>query len=334
MGKPRIVITPGDPAGIGPEITIKSLMKQRFFELASICVVCHSEVLEKAADTIGCSISFNTVKTLDEMTNELNTINVIEPKISTPLPVNFGKVNPDCGLVSYEYIRTAVGLIMRGDFDALVTGPINKEALKAAGIKQLDHASILRELTGVARVGVMFEVDRLRIFFLTRHLSLLDAIRYISLENVYEGIIETIDFLKMLGESNPVLGVAALNPHGGEGGMFGNEEIKYIKPAVVRALKEGYDVRGPLPADSIFYRALHGDFSAVLSLYHDQGHIAAKTYDFERTVSITVGLPFIRTSVDHGTAFDIAGKGVASPTGMEQAILAAIRYATIYQKTG
>lgn len=331
MQNPRIIITPGDPAGIGPEITIKALKNSKLAE-KSIVVVCNSDVLLKAAEAMGVHITLNAVTCTDEIINDQNTINVIEPDTHSPLQFDFGKVSPECGLASYRYIRKAVELILSGKFHALVTGPINKEALKAAGIKQYDHTTILKELTGADRVGVMFEVDKLRIFFLTRHVSLINAIEYINFDSIYNGIVNTIEFLKMLGESDPVVGVAALNPHGGEGGMFGDEEMRYIKPAVVAAREAGYNVGGPFPADSVFHRALNGEFSAVLSLYHDQGHIAAKTYDFERTVSITLGLPFIRTSVDHGTAFDIAGRGIASSVGMEQAVFSAIRYVDFYRK--
>jgi 4-hydroxythreonine-4-phosphate dehydrogenase len=191
--------------------------------------------------------------------------------------------------------------------------------MRAAGVKQPGHTEILGEAFG-AHVETMFVVDRMRIFFLTRHLSLRDAIDAVSKSGLLRLLEHAREVLVELGVEKPVIGVAGLNPHAGDGGLFGRDEIEKLQPGVREAQELGWDVRGPIGADSIFHQALEGRYDAVISLYHDQGHIAAKTYDFMRTVSVTTGLPIVRTSVDHGTAFDIAGKGTADPTNMIEAI--------------
>ena len=221
---------------------------------------------------------------------------------------------------------------MAGKVDALSTTPINKEALKAAKVPYIGHTEILADLTKSAEPLTMFQTHELRVFFLTRHLSLLDACKAVTRDRVLRHIRRCSEALGCLGISEPRLAVAGLNPHGGEHGLFGHEEDAEIAPAVEAARREGYRVDGPKPADSVFYFALKGAWDAVLSLYHDQGHIATKMVDFERTISLTLGLPFLRTSVDHGTAFDIAGTGKASATSMIEAIRLAALYAPNFRK--
>jgi len=216
---------------------------------------------------------------------------------------------------------------MSGEADAVATAPINKEALHAAGVPYLDHTEALAALANAPNPLTMFVVRNLRIFFLTRHVSLARACSDITRSDVSNGLVQVEAALDRFGISQARIAVAALNPHGGEGGMFGDEEITQIRPGVRDAREQGVDAFGPVPADAVFHLALDGQYDAVLSLYHDQGHIAAKTLDFERTVSITAGLPFVRSSVDHGTAFDIAGTGLASSVSMEEAIKSASEYA-------
>ena len=228
---------------------------------------------------------------------------------------------------SFESIRVAIDLALAGEVDAVATAPVNKEAFRAAGVSQIGHTEIFGERTATPDPLTLFEVKGLRIFFLTRHLSLAEAIRRITAERTLDVLRRAAAALRTLGVPSPRLAVAALNPHGGEHGLFGDEEERALVPAVSAARAEGIDAHGPLPADSVFWHAAQGRFDAVLSLYHDQGHIAAKMYDFGRTVSITCGLPFLRTSVDHGTAFDIAGTGRASEVSMVEAVRAAARYA-------
>jgi 4-hydroxythreonine-4-phosphate dehydrogenase len=243
-----------------------------------------------------------------------------------------GKVSAMCGRAAFEYIKKAVELAAAGAVDAVATTAINKESLKAAGVPFIGHTEILAGLTGSHDPLTMFQVLDLRVFFLTRHMSLLEACKAVKRERVLDYIRRCAEALRRLGLENPNLVVAGLNPHGGEHGLFGREEEDEIAPAIEAAGKEGYRVDGPKPADSVFHFALKGRWDAVLSLYHDQGHIAAKMVDFERTISLTLGLPFLRTSVDHGTAFDIAGKGTVNPLSMVEAIRLAALYAPNFRK--
>jgi 4-hydroxythreonine-4-phosphate dehydrogenase len=251
---------------------------------------------------------------------------------SVPASFAYGKVDAACGKAAYDCIVKATSLAMGGQADALATTPINKEALKAAGIDHIGHTEILAALTGVQDPLTMFQVRELRVFFLTRHMSLAEACRSVTEERVYRHIKLCCGALERLGINKPSIAVAGLNPHCGEHGLFGEEEDASVVPAIERARKEGFDAHGPKPADSVFHFALGGAWDCVLSLYHDQGHIATKMVDFERTIAVTHGLPFLRTSVDHGTAFDIAGTGKAGPASMVEAIRLAALYAPRFKR--
>lgn len=231
-----------------------------------------------------------------------------------------------CGKAAFEYIKKSVELAMNHEVDAIATTPINKESLRAGKIDYIGHTEILGDLSHSRDPLTMFEVANMRVFFLTRHMSLRNACDAITKERVLEYIQRCTSALKQLGVSGK-MAVAGLNPHSGEHGLFGYEEVEAVSPAVEEAQKLGYDVVGPIGADSVFHQALQGKYQAVLSLYHDQGHIATKTYDFERTIAITLDMPFLRTSVDHGTAFDIAGKGTVSAVSMIEAVRLAAKYA-------
>jgi 4-hydroxythreonine-4-phosphate dehydrogenase len=242
-------------------------------------------------------------------------------------------VDARAGRAAVAAIETATRAALDGAVAGVVTGPINKEAIWQAGSKHLGHTEMLGELTGVTRQDTMFVVrntevpgHHLRIFFTTRHVSLRVALDQITRERVGRSIREAATALRIFGTPEPRLAVAALNPHGGENGAFGDEEIEHIGPACDDARAEGLDVSGPVPADSVFHQGLTGRFDGVLSHFHDQGHIPAKTYDFNGTISVTVGLPILRTSVDHGTAFDIAGSGKADHGTMLSAYRAAVEY--------
>ena len=243
----------------------------------------------------------------------------------------YGQVQAQCGKAAFEYIEYAIKLAMDNKVDALATTPINKESLKAAEVPYIGHTEMLEELTNSHDPLTMFQVRSLRIFFLTRHLSIKEAIDQMTKERVHDYIKRSYDALIKLGVKEPKLAVAGLNPHSGEGGLFGHEEIDEITPGIKLAQEENYDVVGPVPADSVFFQALNGRYDAVISLYHDQGHIAAKMTDFHKTISITNGLPFLRSSVDHGTAFDIAGQNIASSESMEECIKLAGEYALTFR---
>jgi 4-phospho-D-threonate 3-dehydrogenase / 4-phospho-D-erythronate 3-dehydrogenase len=289
--KPRIGITAGDPAGIGPEIVLKALASP---EISDICVPVVFGLTDQEA---------------------------IEARGIQP-----GVISAAGGLAAYLAIEESLAAFKRGDIDAVATAPINKESLRAAGVPHIGHTEIFAALTGAEDPLTMFETLTLRTFFLSRHVSLRRACDLVTEDRVFRYLVRSAQALeKTLGMANPRIAVAGLNPHCGEHGLFGNEE-SCIGPAIERARAAGIQAFGPIGADSVFHQAKIGRFDAVLSLYHDQGHIACKTLDFERTISLTLGLPFLRTSVDHGTAFDIAGRGIASPVSMIEAIRVAARY--------
>jgi len=235
-----------------------------------------------------------------------------------------GQVCGACGKAAMEYIVEAVRLAMDGRIKALVTAPINKEATKQAGYGEVGHLEFLAALTGATEYATMLVIGPLRVVHLTTHYSLRDACDLVKKDRILSKLNLTYDSFRQWGIDHPRIGVAALNPHAGEGGLFGAEEIEEIIPAVKEAQNLTIDAQGPFPADSIFNRAIAGEFDVVLAMYHDQGHIPIKVHGFEKSVSVALGLPFVRTSVDHGTAFDIAGKGIASSQSLEEAIQMAV----------
>ena len=322
-----IAIPMGDPAGIGPEITMKSLAKKEIYDVCKPLVIGDAKVLEKAIAIVKADLKINEVTSPAEGKYELGTVDVINLNNIDIDKLEYGQVSAQCGQAAFEYIKKAVELAMNGEAKALATTPINKESLKAANVPYIGHTEMLEALTNTKDPLTMFEVRGMRIFFLTRHLSLKDAIAKMTKDRVHDYLIRCDQALQRLGVEKRKIAVAGLNPHSGEGGLFGMEEVEEIKPGIEAAVKDGIDAVGPVPADSVFFQALQGRYDAVLSLYHDQGHIAAKMTDFHRTISITNGLPFLRTSVDHGTAFDIAGKNIAESTSMEECIKLAAKYA-------
>lgn len=322
-----IAIPMGDPAGIGPEITMKSLTKKEIYDICKPLVIGDAGVIKKAIEIVKADLAVNEVSSPAEGKYELGTVDVINLNNIDIDKLEYGQVSAQCGQGAFEYIKKAVELAMAGEVKALATTPINKESLKAAKVPYIGHTEMLEDLAGSNDPLTMFEVRGMRVFFLTRHLSLKDAIAQITKERVYDYLIRCDKALQRLGVEERKFAVAGLNPHSGENGLFGREEVDEIKPGIEAAAKDGIDVVGPVPADSVFFQALNGRYDAVLSLYHDQGHIATKMADFHRTISITNGLPFLRTSVDHGTAFDIAGKNIAESISMEECIKLAAKYA-------
>lgn len=330
--RPILALTIGDPAGIGPEITLKALQDATLYDHARPLVVGSVKVLELAQHQCGTSLSLHSVQGLSECCFQAGTVDVLDIDNIDVQTLEIGAVQAQCGRASYEYVCRAVELANTGQIDAVVTAPINKEALRAAGVPYIGHTEMIAELQHAKSVMTMFLVENVKIFFLTRHVPLIEACRQCGdKEFVLGGIRRAYRALQSLYDGYPKLAVAGLNPHSGEGGLLGTEEIDAIKPAIEAAVAEGLKVIGPVPADSVFHLARRGLYDAVLSLYHDQGHIASKMMDFERTVSITLGLPTLRTSVDHGTAFDIAGKGIASCVSMVEAIRAAITLSSRYR---
>lgn len=332
MNKSKVAITMGDPAGVGPEIVVKAINNKEIRELAKLIVVGDRSVLEKALEITNVNLNINIIHDIKDYEYVEDSINLIDLENVDIDKLIRGIVQGHAGKASYEYIDLAIKLALDEYVDAVVTTPINKKALKAAGVKHIGHTEIFAELTNTKDPLTMFQVLNLKVFFLSRHLSLIEACKVVTKERVIDYIYRSLKALKRLGVKSPKLAVAGLNPHSGEGGLFGNEEIEEIAPAIKEARKKGLDVEGPISADAVFHMGLIGKYDAVLSLYHDQGHIATKMVDFERTISITNNMPFIRTSVDHGTAYDIAGTGKASSVSMEEAIKLAVEYAPLFKK--
>lgn len=332
MSKVKIAIPMGDPAGVGPEIVALSLAKREVFEAADCIVTGDKKVMEKAIAITNVNLKVNVVNTIDQAIFEPGIINLIDLDNVDMDQFVFGEVNGMCGRAAYEYIEKSIWLANQGKVDAVSTTPINKESLKAGGIDFIGHTEIFGALTNTADPLTMFETNGLRVFFLTRHVSLRKMLDMVTKERIKDYVKRCFEALQKLGVTDGTMAIAGLNPHSGEHGLFGDEEVQEIIPAVAELKAEGYAVEGPIGADSVFHLAALGRFNSVLSLYHDQGHIATKTLDFERTIAITNGMPVLRTSVDHGTAFDIAGTGKVSAVSMIEAILLAAKYSPFFRQ--
>jgi 4-hydroxythreonine-4-phosphate dehydrogenase len=332
--RPLVGISMGDPAGIGPEIIVKALQEQDLYEISRPLVIGDRGVMERAARVIGLEPSFNLVEQPSAGRFQPGTIDLLPRETEDLSDLEWGKIQPRAGRAAFDAIRIAIELSLGGELDAMATAPINKEALQVGGVPFLDHTAMLAKLTNSPDVLTMFVVRNLVIFFMARHMSMRQACDEVTADNVYETLCKANAAMTRFGQPNARFGVAALNPHAGEHGLFGDEESTQIAPGVERARAAGVDAFGPIPADAVFHQCLQGRYHAVLSLHHDQGHIAAKTFDFERTISITTGLPFIRASVDHGTAFDIAGQGIAGAVGLAESVRVAARYAALLAEHG
>jgi 4-phospho-D-threonate 3-dehydrogenase / 4-phospho-D-erythronate 3-dehydrogenase len=324
--RPILAVTMGDPAGIGPEIAVRALLDPEVRGVSRAFVIGDARVLDQALRICGLNARLNRIDGPEALADADGVIDVLHQESCDPAVLKLGQIQPLGGEAAFASIRASIDLAMAGRIAGVATTPINKESLKAAKIPFIGHTEMFAEYTGAKEEMTMFTISGLKIFFLTRHVSLRRACELITEDRVAKGIDNCIKALHQLGYDSPHLAVAALNPHGGEDGMFGDEEIKGLKPAIAAARARGLNVSGPVPADSVFYLALKGRYDAVLSLYHDQGHIAAKMLDFHKTISVTLGLPILRTSVDHGTAFDIAGTGTASAVSMIEAIKVAAEY--------
>jgi 4-hydroxythreonine-4-phosphate dehydrogenase len=310
----------GDPAGVGPEITVAALADPAVRRSVRPLVVADAGVIERAVAAAGLDLDVRRVAGPEELTPAADAIEVLD--LHNVGDLEHGVVRAEYGKAAVASVEATCALAREGRVDGIVTAPISKEAIRAGGSAFPGHTEMLADLFVVEphRVLTMFVLDALRIFFLTRHHPLADAIAALSAEQVHDGLVRAGELLGELGIDAPRIALAALNPHAGENGMLGREEGEILRPAVRSARELGWDVTGPVPADAVFHQARNGRYDAVLALYHDQGHIAAKTLDFFGTVSCTLGLPVIRTSVDHGTAFDIAGRGIADARGQVAAI--------------
>lgn len=332
MCKPYIAVPIGDPAGVGPEIVAKAVASKEVFNVAKTVVIGDKKVMEQAIRISEVDLKINVINEPDEGDYSEGVLNLIDLDNINIEDFEFGKVNGKCGQAAFAYIAKSIELANTGKADAVATTPINKESLRAGDINFIGHTEIFGELTNTDDPLTMFETNGMRIFFLTRHVSLRDMLDLIKKDRIKDYVKRCLVALEKLGVKDGTMAIAGLNPHSGEHGLFGWEEVNEITPAIEELQAEGYNVVGPIGADSVFHQAAIGRYNSVLSLYHDQGHIAAKTLDFEKTISITNGMPILRTSVDHGTAFDIAGKGVVSAVSMIEAILLAAKYAPSFTK--
>lgn len=332
MGKPLIAVPIGDPSGVGPEIAAMAAASKEVADAADCIFVGDLAIMENAVKITGTALEIHVVETPEEGDYREGVLNLIDLKNVDMEKFQFGRVSGMCGRAAYEYIEKSIALANKGLVDAVATTPINKESLRAGNINFIGHTEIFGALTGTEDPLTMFETNGMRIFFLTRHVSLREMLDMITKERIKDYVKRCLKALEKLGVTGGTMAIAGLNPHSGEHGLFGWEEVNEIIPAVEELQAEGYPVAGPIGADSVFHQAAMGRYSSVLSLYHDQGHIAAKTLDFEKTIAITNGMPILRTSVDHGTAFDIAGKGIVSAVSMVEAILLAAKYAPGFKK--
>ena len=324
----KIGITMGDPSGVGPEIVLKSYAKHgNIFDSIQPVVFGHAEILKNTARILGISVQVEQISDPKQIPEHRSGhIYCYAESDLKEVPV-IGKTNPYSGELAFEYIRISIDLANKGIIDAVATAPINKDALKMAKVPYLDHTAMYTSLTNSSNTMTLFMTGSLRVFFLTRHISLKEVAAAINIEQTVSALSFCQNYLHQLGLSNPSVALAALNPHASDQGLFGTEERDVLIPAVEQARTSGINAIGPVPADSVFHLAKEGNYDAVLSLYHDQGHIAAKTLDFYGTVSLTMGLPFLRTSVDHGTANEIAGKNQANEKSMVEAIKSAAQFA-------
>lgn len=308
----KIAITIGDPAGIGPEIVLKAIMSHEIEGICEPIIIGDIAVVEEAVEKLNMPVDLNNLKIIN--TGEIKDRNFYRCKPSA-----------EGGRACVSYIKKAVELALNKEVYAIVTAPISKESLKMAGFKCPGHTEMLAELTSTKAYAMMFYSDNLKLILVTIHTALRNVPDLIKKEKVLKTITLAKKSCDMMGIENPRIAVAGLNPHAGEAGIFGDEEIKEIIPAVNEARTSGISVSGPYPADTLFHKAYNGEFDIIVCMYHDQGLIPLKMIAFDKAVNVTIGLPIIRTSPDHGTAYDIAWKGIANPSSMIEAIKLAIR---------
>ncbi len=321
MHKPRLLITLGDVAGIGPEVVARAWpdLVQESYPI----VVGDPGWVERGAKFAGVSVTVDSITEVRQALPTADRIPCIPATKQDLSRVSSGKVCPEAGRAAYDFLIDAIDRTMRKEADAIVTAPLHKEGLHAAGLKYPGHTEILAERTGTKQFAMVLYGDGVAVAHVTLHMALRDVFKNLTPNSVLEKIKLLEDLLPRLLDRKPRIGVAALNPHASDGGLFGDEEAKIIAPAVTEGRAAGIDVSGPWPADTLFVRAHKGEFDGIVAMYHDEGHIAMKLRSGWRCVNISAGLPIVRTSVAHGTAYDIAGKGIASP----ESLIAAARVA-------
>ena len=327
-----VAVTMGDPSGVGPEILAKTFAEEGFHEDNRAFVVGDPEILRRAVGLLELPLRVSEISRPEEARSEQGTMQVLRVG-ELPEDLPFGKLDARAGAAAFEYVRKATELALEGEAGAIATAPLNKEAMHLGGYKYPGHTEILAELTGTKDYAMMLVTEKLRVIHVSTHVSLKEAIERVRPDRELAVIRLARDALSKMNVERPRIAVAGLNPHAGENGLFGDEDAERIAPAVAEARAEGIDVTGPHPPDTVFARARRGEFDMVVVQYHDQGHIPIKLMGFEGGVNVTVGLPFFRTSVDHGTAFDIAGTGQADHSSMRAAIELARKLARAENET-
>ena len=320
MELPIVLITMGDPSGVGPEVIVKSVNQPAVRKRLRPLVIGDTRRLQQAAALAGVKLAVRTIARPEDAKFEPDTVDCLDLNVVPP-DLAFGRLSPAGGEAAYRFIARAVEVAQSGFAGAICTAPLNKEALHAAGHRYPGHTEMLAHLSGTPEVSMLLVAPRLRVIHVTTHIGLIDAIARIEPGLVERTIRRGHELLVRAGIARPRIAVCGINPHAGESGLFGRgEEAEKIVPAVQAYVRSGLDVQGPLPADTLFFRATRGDFDLIVAMYHDQGHGPVKVLGLEAGVNVTVGLPFVRTSVDHGTAFDIAGTGRADAGSMVAAL--------------
>ena len=336
MYTPILAITMGDPAGIGPEIAVKALQQKHLYEICRPLMVGDASVMEQIIGLLGLHVTVNAITQVSEARFVQGCIDVIDLKITDIDAMKFGEIDAVSGEASFQSVVKAIELALAKEVDGTVTGPINKESINGAGHHFAGHTEIYAHYTGTKKYAMLLVEDFINVIHVSTHVSLRQACDLVKKDRIIQVIELLVDGLKRLGKTNVKIGVAGLNPHSGENGLFGTEDMEEIVPAIAAAKAMGYDVEGPIPPDTLFAKAAMGAYGGVVAMYHDQGHIPFKLAGFKwnaekqqmdsvKGVNITLGLPIIRTSVDHGTAFEIAGKGIASADAMIFAIESAVQ---------
>jgi len=331
---PVLAITIGDPAGIGPEIAAKVFALPELYGQCRPLLVGNAKIMRSAVELTKVGLKINPVFRVQDALFQHGTIDVFDLPVKNPDLIEYGKISVEAGDVAFRSVEKAIDLALSGEVDGTVTNPIHKGAINAAGHHFSGHTEIYAHYTNSPKYAMLLADEKIKVIHVSTHVSLRKACDLVKKERVLEAIHLLDDGLKMIGVEQPHIGVAGLNPHAGDGGLFGDEEITEIIPAIEKAKSEGIWVEGPFPPDTLFALASGGRFDGCVAMYHDQGHIPFKLAGFQwdeesgsmksvKGVNITLGLPIIRTSVDHGTAFEIAGKGIASP----EALVCAIEYA-------
>ncbi len=323
--KPLIGVTMGDPAGIGPEITCKMFAEKEIYDYCRPLVIGDTDCLNEGMKVAKVKLQLNAIGNVKQGKYVLGMIDIIDLHNVNLEKLQMGQPQPMAGKACVEYIEKAVELAMAGDIDAIVTAPINKKAMNMGGYKYSGHTELLADLTKANNFAMLLVAGPLKVIHVSTHVSLAEAIRRVKKERILTVIELANQALKELGVNKPRIAVAGLNPHAGEDGMFGTEEIDEIRPAIEEAKEQSIDVTGPVPPDTVFLRAKSGEYDVVVAMYHDQGHIAVKMLGFQLGVNVSIGLPIIRTSVDHGTAYLLAARRLG--TGDHRSLMEATKLA-------